>query len=176
MKTLYIIVGVIVVVVVIIVGMFYKVLIYTPTEIVTDQLPYATFINKKLVLDRDVLLLRGIKKGFHKNLSKIVKNEDEIGMLNKETTMVQIIKKGTQLTLTKAILEKRPVSGETYSMIFGIIHTPDLDIKFKHNWGEFIDYLYENNMRTKETDFFMFPKPIWECEFDEDKKYFLPKL
>jgi len=177
MKTISIVLIVILIAIILIGGWFYFFL-KVKTQDVSSELPFSTIINKKLVLDRNVFLVRNNTPDFYKSISTVVDEEGLIGPINEETMIVDIIKKGTPLTIAKAQLQTSGNS-EQKGFITGTLHTPKYTIHFKQHWGTHNVFALEQNFEIIEnTDFYTFKKPIWktEKEFDVNKTYFLPKF
>lgn len=178
MKTITIILIIITCLAALIWAWFYFNFSRTQVKDVSNQLPYSTVINKKLVLERDVFLIRNNTPEFYNSISTIIDDKNLIGAINKETTIVDIIKKGTPLTITETHLERKGSIG-TKSIVKGTLHTKEHNILFKQNWGTNNDFIIEENVKTIEnTDYYTFKKPIWvtENQFDVNKTYFLPKF
>jgi len=163
MKTISIILMVILIAIILIGGWFYFFL-KVKTQDVSRELPFSTIINKKLVLDRDVFLVRNNTPDFYKSISTVVDEEGLIGKINEETMIVDIIEKGTPLTITKAQLQTSGNS-EKKGFIIGTLHTPKYTIPFRQRWGTHNIFALEQNIKIIEnTDFYTFKKPIWKTE------------
>lgn len=165
-------------VIIILVATWFYFYLRVKTQDVSHALPFSTVINKKLVLDRDVFLIRNNTPYFYKNISTIVDVEGLIGVIDKKTTIVDVIGKGTPLTITEAKLQLHGESG-TYGLIIGTLHTTKHTILFKQRWGTHSVYVLDENIKTIEnTDYYTFRKPIWKTdkEFNVNKTYFLPKF
>jgi len=177
MKTITIILIIITCLAALIGAWFYFNYFRIQTKDVSNELPFNTIINKKLVLDRDIFLIRNITPEFYNSISTIVDDKNLIGAIDEETTIVDVIKKGTPLTITETQLQKKGTG--TKSIIIGTLHTKEHNILFKQSWGTNNVYVLEQNVKIIEnTDYYTFKKPIWkvEKEFDINKTYFLPKF
>lgn len=175
MKTIYLVISVIAISLIIIVGIFY-IALKTKTKDVTNELPFTTFINKNLVLERDVLLLKINDSGFFDRISEIIEigSWKDVQWKDTEGWNKLLIKKGTTLTIKNVTLKASGVSGIPFTQISGVLHTQATDIEFYHTWGEYNTALFDEDGLTIAENFFKFSKPIWECQFDENKIYFLP--
>jgi len=177
MKTVSIVL-IIITLILALVGSWFYFYLKVKTQDVSNELPFNTIINKKLVLDRDVFLIRNNTPEFHKSVSTVVDGEGLIGAINKETTIVEVIEKGTPLTITEAQLQTAGNS-EQKGIILGTLHTKKYNILFRQRWGTHNVFALEENIKIIEnTDFYTFKKPIWKCEteFNTNKTYFLPKF
>ncbi len=148
------------------------------SEDVSNELPFSEVIGKNLVLDRDVFLIRNNTPEFYKTISTVIDEKESIGQINEETTIVEIIKKGTPLTINKATIQSHGESG-TYGQITGILFTKKYNILFKQEWGIQSVYVFDNSEPTgNNTSPFLFKKPIWvtKTEHDIHKTYYLPEL
>lgn len=177
MKTISIILIVILIAIMLVGGWFYFFL-KVKTQDVSSELPFSKIINKKLILDRNVFLVRSAASNFYKGVSTVVDAEGLLGPVNKKTMVVDIIEKGTPLTITKAQLQASGNS-EQKGFIIGTLHTPKHTIPFRQHWGTHNIFVLEHNVKIIEhTDFYTFKKPIWktEKEFNVNKTYFLPKI
>jgi len=178
MKTITIILIIITCLVVLAWAWFYWNFSKIQVKDVSNELPFSTIINKKLVLERDVYLIRNNTSEFYNSISTIVDDKNLTGAIDKETTLVKVIKKGTPLTITETQLQKKGSIG-TKSIIKGTLHTKEHDILFKQSWGANNDNVIEENVKIIENaNYYTFKKPIWETEneFDVNKTYFLPKF
>ena len=136
----------------------------TKTKIVTNVEPYAGIMNKKLELDRDVLLVKNRSAYVHEKAFLIVERNQ---VLDKEITERHLLKAGTTLTLNRAKLFKNGTSGFTASVVFGIVSTDLGDIEFEYVWGD-----EHTTLASDEPNFFTYKNPIWKSiNNDLDKRY-----
>lgn len=166
MKTSHIIIVAIVLVILVFIGLLYWTL-KTKNKNVTNTEPYTTFMNQKLILDRDVLLVRNIDAFVFEKPMLIIEVNDVLfdGITNKE-----LIKAGTDFTLTKATLFTNGTSGGTTSVVFGTIRTKHGNVEFEHVWGN-----EHSSLNTEEPNYFIFPKPIWQSKSNFTDKRFIFK-
>lgn len=163
MKMTYTIILIALVIILAVAGIFYWVLKTNTTE-VTKLEPYVTVMNKSLILDRDVLLVKNRKANVFKEPYLIV---DTDVALEDEITEKHLIKAGHEITLKNAKLFTNGNSGLTASVVFGEIITDFGTISFEHIWGK-----QHVNFDVGTSDYFKFPQPIWESEeYDEEKRY-----
>ena len=144
---------------------------------VSKESPFSEVINKKLVLKRDVFLIRNNTPDFYKSISKVVDDEGLIGIIDEETMQVDIIKKGTSLTITEAKIQSHGESG-TYGLITGVLYAKEYSIPFKQRWGTLSHYILDDAEPIENKLTFTFNRAIWESEtdFKRSKTYFLPEL
>lgn len=167
MKTSHMIILSVLVVILAFIGLLYFTL-KTKTKNVTAVEPYTAFINQKLILERDVLLVKNRDAYVFEKPFLIVEMDD---VLDEEITEKQLIKAGTPLTINKATLFTNGTSGGTTSVVFGSIATKNGEIEFEHVWGN-----EHSTLSVNEPNYFTFPKPIWESENNLiDKRYILKK-
>ena len=176
MRILYIILIAIAGLITLIAIMFYFYLRVKSID-VSNESPFSEVIDKKLILERDVFLIRNNTPGFYKSISTVVDEEGLIGPIDKETKMVDIIKKGTPFTIQKAEIRSHGESG-TYGLITGILHTEKYNIPFKQRWGRFSVYILDGAKQIDNKIAFTFQRAIWESETEYilSKTYFLPEL
>ncbi len=138
----------------------------TKKKDVTNVSPYIEIINEKLILERDLLLIKNIGYAIYEKEYLIVEKD---AVLDEEIIEKNLLKAGTSLTVKQAKLYTNSVSGYTQSMILGTIATDFGEIEFEHDWGdENLNFYLEN------PDFFTFKKPIWETNtVYTDKKFYL---
>lgn len=146
------------------------------TKEVSNESPFKEVIDTKLTLDRDIFLIRKNTSDFHKEISTVVDNKGDIGRID-ENMIVEVIPKGTALTIHKATIQSHGESG-TYGLITGILHTKQYDIPFKQNWGRLSVYIMDKSDPVDNTIYFTFEQAIWESESDYNrlKTYYLPEL
>jgi len=166
MKTYQIVIVSIIFLVICFIGFIYLVL-RTKKKDVTNVNPYIEVINKKLILERDVLLIKNINDYAIYEKEYLIVEKDAV--LGEEIIERNLLKAGAVLTIKQAKLYTKSVSGLTQSMIFGTVSTDFGEIEFEHNWGD------ENpNFFLEKPDFFIFKKPIWKTNtVYTDKKFYL---
>ena len=178
MKILYTILITTIIIITLIITWFYFYL-RVNTKDVSNKLPFREVIGKELILDIDIFLLRNNTSNFHKVTSTVVDNEGDIGTIDEGNMIVEVVTKGTPLSINKAIIQSHGESG-TYGLITGVLHTKQYDIPFKQRWGTLSPYILDDSEPTDNTNtlYFTFNKPIWvsETEHKITKTYFLPEL
>lgn len=179
MRILYTILTTIVIIITLIAIWFYFYL-RVNTKDVSDKLPFSEIIDKELILDRDIFLLRNNTSDFYKVTSTVFDNELDIGAIDEENMIIEIVRKGTPLSINKATIQSHGESG-IYGLITGVLHTKKYNILFKQRWGTLSPYILDDSDEPTDntnTLYFTFNKPIWvtETEHKITKTYFLPEL
>lgn len=176
MKTISIILITIAGIITLVVTFFYFYLRVKSID-VSHESPFSEVIDKNLILERDVYLIRNNTPGFYKSISTLVDEEGLIGPIDKEIKMVDVIKKGTPFTITKAEVRSHGESG-TYALITGMLHTEKYSVPFKQRWGRYSVYILDGATQIDDKIAFTFQRAIWESEGEYilSKTYFLPEL
>ncbi len=83
---------------VLVIGYFYFVL-RTRAQDVSDQAPFPTFLNQKLALERDVLLVKNLESFSYEHIYMIVEVDTD---RHESITVEKVLETGTEIIFTNA--------------------------------------------------------------------------
>ncbi len=90
----------------------------TKKKDVTNVAPYIEIMNKKLILERDMLLVKNVNDYAFYEKEYIIVEKDAV--LGEEIIDRNLLKAGTSITIKQAKLYTNGVSGTTQSMVLGL--------------------------------------------------------
>lgn len=146
------------------VGFFYFTL-KTKVKDISQVEPYSKILNKKHLLERDVLLVKN---------AELYVFEKEYLIVNKTMALddsiieKHLITAGTEFEIKNAKLFTNGTSGFTTSVLIGKVMTQNGTKEFEYVWGE-----QHITFNSDEKEYWTFPKPIWmDSSFNSNKKYY----
>ncbi len=151
-------------IIIFIVFAFYEAL-RTKTKDVSKKNPFNDLIGANLTLKRDIILAKNLKEFYLEQIYFLTKDEELFEGVQK----IEVIPKGTKITIESATFHTNGTSGSTTNNIVGTVLVKKLmkEIQFEYSWGSYNMICIE-----EPCDYWTFPLAVWQ-EKQDFKKYFI---
>ena len=144
--------------------LFFYYVLHDRKKEVTDEIPYATIINKELIGVEDAILIKNKTYQYTDQYAMELRDMDNYDKtLNDYIT----VPKGSVYSFHKAVAIKNGNSGNTFSYLLGEVTLKNTNRKYPiiYLWGTLNSDIYQ-----KSDDYWSFGKAPWQEEKDT-KKY-----